>query len=206
MRLRHIALNLAAAVAFAAAAAHAQSAQPTASRLIELSAFGGLTGTYTGLSGGRNLGITAGVDVTLPPLFGWQPSIEGRGNHWIDAGKIVAEKSAMGGVRLERRLLVPGLRVYGDILFGRGEMDYQNGGYPAPGGNFLYLASNGPVVSPGAGAEYRLTESISALADVQFQHWDTPAKPSGSVWSTPITLGVRYRFNFNRHGYARAPK
>lgn len=183
--------------------AHAQS-EPTASKLIELSTFGGITGTYTGLSGGRNLGITAGVDVGLRSYYGWRPFLEGRGNYPVDGGHIDAQKSALGGIRLERHVL-PSLRVYGDLLFGRGEIHYENGGYPSLSGNYLYLRSTGPVISPGAGAEYRLTENISGVVDVQFQHWDTPATPSGSLWATPITLGARYRFNFNRHGYASAP-
>jgi len=65
LRLRNLALNMAAAAMLFAATAYAQSAQPTASKLFELSTFGGLNGTYTGLSGGKNLGITAGVDVGI---------------------------------------------------------------------------------------------------------------------------------------------
>jgi opacity protein-like surface antigen len=198
-------LNVVAAAALIAVNAHAQNAEPTASKLIELSAFGGVTGTYTGLSGGRNLGITAGVDVGLRSYFGFRPYLEGRGTYPIDGGEIDAQKSALGGIRIERPLL-PSLRVYGDFLLGRGEIDYQNGGYPAPGGDYLFVSSTSTVFSPGVGAEYRLTPHISALADVQFQHWDTPATPSGTLWATPITLGARYRFDFNRHGYASAPR
>jgi hypothetical protein len=207
LRLRKIALNWAALVAVAAGlfagTAHAQ--QPTASKLLEISAFGGLTGTYTGLSGGRNLGITAGVDVGLRSYYGFRPFLEGRGTYPMDDGHIDAQKSALGGIRVERFVL-PGLHVYGDFLIGRGEIDYENGGYPSLSGNYLYLSSTSPVVSPGIGAEYRLTEHISALADLQFQHWDTPAAPSGSLWAKPITLGARYRFNFNKHGYAVGPR
>jgi len=210
LRFRNVALNWAALVAvsaaFVAGTAHAQSSQPTASKLLEISAFGGLTGTYTGLSGGRNLGITAGADVGLREYHGFRPFLEGRGTYPVDDGHIDSQKSALGGVRVEHHLLVPGLRVYGDFLFGRGEIDYQNGGYPSLSGNFLYLSSTSPVVSPGVGAEYRLTEHVSAFADVQFQHWDTPATPSGSLWAKPMTLGARYRFNFNKHGYAVGPR
>lgn len=204
MRLRNFALNLAAAVAFFAANAHAQIAQPTANKLFEISTFGGINGTYTGLSGGKNLGITAGVDVGSRSFYGFRPFLEGRGTYPIDPGSIDAQKSALGGVRVERHVL-PGLRVYGDFLLGRGEIDYQNGGYPAPSGEFLIINSTGNVFSPGAGAEYRLTDHLTGLVDVQFQHWDTPATPSGHLWATPIMLGARYRFNFNRHGYPVAP-
>ena len=46
-------------------------AKPAGTQQLQLSAFAGLTGTFTDLSGGKNLGITAGVDLTflrLPPL------------------------------------------------------------------------------------------------------------------------------------------
>ncbi len=209
MRLRTVALKWAASLAvlaaFVAGTAHAQDSQPTASKLLELSAFGGITGTYTGLSGGRNLAITAGVDVGIRSYRGFRPFLEGRGTYPIDDGHIDAQKSALGGIRVERSVL-PGLRVYGDFLIGRGEIDYQNGGYPSLNREYLYVASTSNVISPGVGAEYRLTEHVSAVADLQLQHWDTPATPSGSLWAKPITLGARYRFNFNRHGYAAGPR
>ena len=204
MHFRNLALNLAAATVLIAANAHAQSSQPTASKLFDISTFGGINGTYTGLSGGKNLGLTAGVDVGIRSYRGFRPSLEGRGTYPIDGGHIAAQRSALGGIRVERSVL-PGLRVYGDFLLGRGQIDYQNGGYPSPDSNFLILRSTGNVFSPGAGAEYRFTRQLSGLIDVQFQHWDSPATPSGTLWSTPIMLGVRYHFNFNRHGYPVAP-
>ena len=206
MRFRHLVTNLIAVTFLAAGPASAQLSGATASKLLELSAFGGMTGTYTGLSGGKNLGITAGVDVGIrPSFFRFRPYFEGRGTYPIDGGQIDAQKNALAGVRLVREMR-PNVRVYGDVLFGRGAINYQNGGYPSPGGNFLFIRSTSNVFSPGVGAEYRLTTDISALADVQFQHWDTPAAPSGSIWAKPITVGVRYRFNFNRKGYPSAPK
>lgn len=196
---------MAGAVALAGAAAQAQNSSPTADKLVELSAFGGLTGTYTGLSGGRNLGITAGVDVGIRSFHGFRPFLEGRGTYPVDDGHIDAQKDALGGIRVERMIL-PKLRVYGDFLLGRGEIDYQNGGYPSLDGHYLFLSSTSNVYSPGVGAEYRLTEHVSALADVQLQRWDTPATASGTLWAKPITLGARYRFNFNRHDYAVGPR
>ena len=40
-------------------------ALPTAKRTLQLSAFGLLGGTYTGLSGGRNLSVTLGGDLSF---------------------------------------------------------------------------------------------------------------------------------------------
>lgn len=187
-----------AAAGMAAISAHAQAA-PTATRPLSLSAFGGLTGTYTGLGGGRNLGITAGIDFGVHSYFGFRPYLEGRGTYPVDDGQVDAQKSALGGLRVDRQVH-RGLRVYGDLLFGRGEIDYQQGGYPSPSGNLLYLRSTSNIVSPGLGFEYRLTNSFSFVADGQFQHWDTPATASGSLWSKPITLGVRYHL-FNRSSF-----
>lgn len=204
MRFRRFATTILAVTVLWAAGACAQSG-PTASKLLEISGFGGLTGTYTGLSGGRNLGITAGVDIGVrPSFFGFRPYFEGRGTYPIHDGHIDAQKSALGGVRMER-MIWPSLHAYGDFLFGRGEIDYQDGGYPSPNGNYLFLRSTSTVISPGAGAEYRLTKNLSGIADVQFQHWDTPATPSGSIWAKTMTIGVRYRIDFNRKGYPSAP-
>jgi len=203
LRLRNFVLNLAAVAALVAPNARAQSA-PTAEKPLELSTFGGVNGTYTGLAGGKNLGITAGVDLGIRSFHGYRPFLEGRGTYAVDGGTIDRQKNALGGVRVERFIL-PKLRVYGDFLLGRGEINYLNGGFPDPSGNFLILSSTSNVYSPGAGAEYRLTSSFSGLVDVQFQRYETPATPSGTLWSKPILFGVRYRFNFNRHGYAMAP-
>jgi hypothetical protein len=203
LRFRHLVTKLIAVTALSAGAGHAQSS-PTATRLLEISTFGGITGTYTGLSGGRNFGLTAGVDVGIRSYFGIRPYLEGRGTYPIDGGHIDAQKDALGGVRVER-MIRPSLRVYGDFLLGRGEIDYQNGGYPSLSGDNLYVRSTSNVYSPGVGAEYHLTKDLSGLVDAQFQHWATPATPSGGLWAKPITLGVRYRFDFNRKGYPSAP-
>lgn len=200
MYLRNFVRTLAFAL-LASALAHGQ-ANPTASRSLEISAFGGLTGTYTGIRGGKNLGITAGVDVGLRPFSGFRPYLEGRGTAAIDGGHIDSQKDALGGIRVDHHLLVPGLRAYADFLIGRGQIDYENGGYPSLTGPFLYTRSVTNVISPGLGVEYRLSEHLSGLADFQFQHWSTPVTPSGAVWSRPMTVGVRYHFNFNRKGYA----
>jgi hypothetical protein len=200
LRFKNLVVTLTCAACLAAVHAGAQ-ATPTASKLFEISAFGGITGTYTGLSGGRNLGITAGLDVGLRSYHGFRPILEGRGTYPIDGGEIDAQKSALGGIRVEHGVL-RNLTVYGDFLIGRGEIDYQNGGYPSPDGYYLFLSSTTTVLSPGAGVNYRFTDHFSGFLDGQFQHWDTPATPSGSIWAKPLTAGVRYRFNFNRHGYA----
>ena len=43
-----------------ACAAVAQEAHPTATRQLQLSAFGAVSGVFTGLEGGKNFAVTAG--------------------------------------------------------------------------------------------------------------------------------------------------
>jgi len=100
--MRHIKalapLVLLIAVTFAATIGRAQGV-PTATQQLQLSAFGGGTGTFTDLEGGKNLGITAGVDLTYLPLRLARPSFEIRGTYPIDKGTISSQKSFLLGPR-----------------------------------------------------------------------------------------------------------
>ncbi|SNT21677.1 hypothetical protein SAMN05421770_105213 [Granulicella rosea] len=189
------------ALALALAAAprlHAQAAVPTATQLMHLSAFGGVTGTYTGLQGGRNLGITAGVDLGVSSFFHYKPGIEVRGTFPVDSGGYVGEKSVLAGVTLEHTYFHI-YRPYVDFLVGRGALDYQRGGYPSPDGYYYYVQNPSNVLSPGAGLNFDFSHSFAAKADVQFQRWNTPVTTSGHIYSKPLTLGIVYKFDFNGH-------
>jgi hypothetical protein len=187
-----------------ASSAVAQSA-PTASRGYELSAFAGATGTYTGLQGSRNAAITAGVDLGFHPFFGLLPAIEIRGSYPVDSGAIVGQEDVMGGLRVQKRY--NRIRPYVDILFGRGQLNYQNGGYVVVAQDFRYLQSTSNVISPGLGFEVDATEHFALLLDGQYQHWDLPfgtgANPAipGSVYAKAGTIGVVYRFGWLQHGH-----
>lgn len=178
----------------------------TASRGFVPSAFAGITGTYTGLNGGRNLGITAGLDLGFRPFFGLLPSVEVRGTYPINNGSIVGQEHVEGGIRVQKRIRA--LRPYADFLFGRGEMNYQNGGYAVPSQAFRYLQTTTNVISPGLGLEADLTPHVAVLLDGQFQIWSVPFDPSGKsansshIYSFPGTIGVVYRFNWLQHGHA----
>jgi hypothetical protein len=185
--------------------AEAQSI-PAASRDVVPSVFGGITGTYTGLNGGRNLGITAGLDIGFRSFWGFQPSLEGRGTFPIDNGQVVGEEHAEGGLRVQKR--IGPLRPYADFLFGRGELNYQNGGYPVPVQAFRYIRTTSNVISPGLGVEVELRPQLALLFDGQFQIWNVPFDPSekttngGHLLSFPGTIGVVYRFGWLQHGHA----
>ena len=185
-------------------AASAQSS-PTASRTLQPSVFLGISGDYTGLEGGKNLSLTAGADLGLPQSFGFTPAIELRGTYPVDSGQIVGEESVEAGIRVSKRYTR--FRPYADLLFGRGELNYQNGGFIVPAQSFRYLQSTTNVFSPGIGTEVDATDQLALLVDAQFQHWNipfstgnNPAAP-GSITSKVITIGVVYRFGWLEHGH-----
>lgn len=193
-----------AAALFAPLAVLAQST-PTASRAFDPSAFLGISGAYTGLNGGRNLGITAGVDLGFHPFFGVLPAIELRGTYPAASGTIAGEESFEGGLRVQKRY--HRIRPYADILFGRGQLNYQNGGYIVPAQDFRYLQSTTNVISPGFGFETDITDHFALLLDGQYQHWGVPFTPNGSgtassaIYSKVGTVGVVYRFGWLVHGH-----
>jgi hypothetical protein len=181
---------------FAAVAAHAQ-ATPAYVQPWELSAFGGVTGTYTGLSGGKNLGITAGVDLRAYTFRRYMFSGELRGTYPIDAGTIDSQKNALGGLKVGRDF--GRIHPYADILAGRGLIDYQGTGYINPSQTLIYTSSPSTVISPGAGVDLDLEDQLALKLDAQFQHWDTPVTASGSLYAKALTAGIVYRFDFNHH-------
>lgn len=206
LRLKHFApFLLACSVACLCTFQVRAQSLPTASRGVIPSVFGGVTGAYTGLNGGRNLGLTAGFDLGFKPFFGLLPSAEVRGTYPVDNGSIVGEEHVEGGIRLQKRY--GRVRPYVDFLFGRGELNYQHGGYPVPAQAFRYLQTTSNVISPGIGFEVDMTPRLALLLDGQGQIWHVPFDPSGSsadsghIISYPGTIGVVYRFNWLDHGH-----
>lgn len=181
------------------ASAHAQAA-PTATQQLELSAFGGATGVFTDLLGGHNASITAGADLRVFSYHRYLPSLEFRGTIPVHSGTIDGQKSFLGGLKIDRDF--DRFRPYADFLVGRGQIDYQRGGFTV--GPLTYLSTTTTVLSPGLGVDYMVTDHWSAKADFQYQFWDTPVVPSGSIHPKVLTLGAVYRFDFN-HNY-RHPK
>jgi opacity protein-like surface antigen len=177
-----------------ASAALAQEALPTAVRPMQLSAFGGVSGVFTGLSGGKNFSITAGGDLALPNYRRVRPVIEVRGTYPADRGLVDSQKSILGGLRVDF-LLGRRIHPYGDFLLGRGETNYRFG-YLF--GNQVFLLTTTNVFSPGAGFDYNLTDHWAVKVDGQFQHWSEAPTPSGTIYSKIGTAAVVYRFGFGR--------
>ena len=157
-----------------------------------------MSGVFTGFGGGKNFSITAGGDLGLPVWHRLRPVVEVRGTYPMDRGLVVAQKDAMGGLRVNF-LLGRRIHPYGDFLAGRGEMDYR---LDYIFGAKVYGDTTTWVYSPGAGFDYDLTDHLSLKVDAQLQHWggDTP-NTKGRVYSSVGTVGLVYRFNFrNRNG------
>ncbi len=170
---------------------HAQ-AIPTATKPLGFSVFGAATGAYTGLAGGKNLGITAGGDIGFQPYHLFYPSVEVRGTYPVDDGKVDAQKNILFGLRVER--YYSRLRPYADFLYGRAKIYYQDGGYPNSTSTLLFLNSVSNVFSFGGGLDYTLTDHFALKVDAQAQHLSVPVTTSGAIYSKPITIGVVYRF------------
>jgi hypothetical protein len=185
---------LAATLPWATSAA-AQQAHPTASRTLQLSAFAGASGAYTGLANGRNFSVTAGADLGLPIYRFLRPTLEVRGTYPIDGGDVDSQKSILAGGKVEF-LPTRRIRPYGNFLIGRGEMDYKNGGYYFDYSMYKLTTTN--VLSPGFGFDYDVTRHLSLRADGQYQHWGEAPTPSGAVYAKVGTVGVVYRFTFDR--------
>lgn len=193
-RLTFAAASLAALTAPGLARAQAV---PTATRSFRFAAFGAATGTWTNLSGGRNLGITAGVDLDLPTFGRFRPAAEIRGTYPVDGGQVDAQRNILGGLRVGT-LFGQRLFPYADAFFGRGRIDYHAPGYQQPGTPVFYTISSSNVISGGGGIEYRLTQTFSAKADLQINHQQTPVTASGSLNSTAVNLGLTWRPHFTR--------
>lgn len=172
-------------------------ALPTATQLFQLSAFGGFTGTDVGLGGSRNLGATAGVDLGIGRYFGLQPALELRGTDAAQGGIVSSEKSLLIGGRVAHKY--GRIQPYVDLLYGRGILDYGRGGYPNSTFTLLYTHTAGNVFSPGGGLDLAVTEHFGAKIDGQYQRFSTPVTASHQIYSVPLTFGVTYQFDFNRH-------
>jgi hypothetical protein len=171
-------------------------AAPAGTQKLQLSAFVAATGTFTGFEGGKNLGITAGADLTYLGLRLFHPSFEARGTYPIDKGHISSQKNFLLGPKVEYPL--GKFHPYADFLIGRGQIDYHSPGFIF--GNTLYISTNTMVYSPGVGVDYNFTHNLALKADAQFQHWNTPVIASGTIHPVALTFGVVYNFDFNpRH-------
>jgi hypothetical protein len=176
-------------------AAVAQEAHPTATRQLQLSAFGAVSGVFTGLEGGKNFAVTAGGDLGLPAWLGIRPTIEIRGRYPTDHGLVDSQKDILGGLRVDF-LLNHRLRPYGDFLFGRGQMNYGLTGYDFNGYNYALTTTY--IDAGGVGFNYDLTERFAIKIDAQVERWGAAPTSTGRIYTAVGTAGLVYYFNFDR--------
>jgi len=169
-----------------------------ATRPLQLSAFAGGTGTYTGYDGGQNASITAGADLgfgnyTYHSLL---PSIEIRGTEPIYNGHLNAYKHFLGGIKIERSIPFHQFHPYVSVLFGRAEITYNPPGRLNPAGTVLYQQTNSSMFTGSAGFDYDVKSWLAFKAELMAQHYDTPVTTSGTALGTSITFGAVYRFGY----------
>lgn len=179
------------------ASARAQNPRPVAVQPMQLSVFGGVSGVYTGLHNGRNLSVTAGADLALPPVHHFRPGLEFRGTFPMNKGHVDSQRSILGGARLDYPI-GHSFHPYGDFLFGRGQMNYGPNGYFY--GNYQYILTTTWVYGVGAGVDLPLAHDFLLKVDGQYLHWGSAPVPGGGIWSKTGTIGMVYIFDFNRHG------
>jgi opacity protein-like surface antigen len=184
-------------LSLAACSIAAAQATPTAIQRITIYGFGAATGTYTGLDGGKNLGITAGADIGFRPFHSYYPYLEVRGTYPVDDGHVDAQKTILYGLKVAR--FYGHFHPYVNLLFGRDKIDYQDGGYPNAAGTLLFINSVSNVFSVGGGLDLDITDQIALKLDGQFQRIGVPVNASGDIYSKPLSVGIAYRFDFNHH-------
>jgi hypothetical protein len=178
-----------------ASLAHAQAGGAAAVDGL-LSTFAALTGTQTGLGSGRNLGITAGVDLGFQPFHGLYPSLEARGTYPIDKGNVDSQKTLLGGLKLAVPLpFIPRIRPYGTALFGRGSINY-GAGYEVPGTPIFYTISHSNVFDLGGGVDLKLSPHLDLKLDAQAQRFSTPVTVSHHLYATTANIGFVYHLLF----------
>ena len=181
---------LALLLGFAATRAQAQDV-PAAIARIQFYGWAGVGGNFSGLQLAKNGDVEAGLDLEVRAFHGLYPAAEVRGLYPFAKGSVVAEKNLLGGLRLGRH--VRNFAPYGDVLFGRGELNYLNGGQLTPDGTFDVFSNTSNVLSFGGGNDWFFTNHLAVKGDFQFQRYATPVTTSGNLYSKVFTVGVVYR-------------
>lgn len=167
-------------------------AVPTAIQRLQVSTFGGVSGVHTGFDSGRNLDTTVGVDLGFLPHYSLFPSLEVRGTYPVDKGQVDSQKNILVGPKVA--LHYGRIHPYGDFLFGRGQINYQNGA-TNPVRTAFYVQSVSNVFSPGAGLDFELNEHFALKADAQFERYSSPVTDSRHPFAKIVTFGNRVPFH-----------
>jgi hypothetical protein len=168
----------------------------TASRRITPSVFAGVAGVDTGLDSGHNLSLTAGADLAFLPDSCLHPAIEYRGTYAFANGQVDSLKTHLGGIKFSKPYRR--FRPYADLLAGRGETIYANGGHQVPGKLIFYTRSSSNVFSLGGGTDIFAAGHIALKLDFQMQRYSSPVTTSGHVYSEVVAAGLVYVFHIGK--------
>ncbi len=171
-------------------------ASVTARRLLTPSVFVGATGVETGLDSGRNLSLTAGVDLSFHPVWRFKPALEYRGTLALDKGQVDSLKNNLFGIKGFTNL--GRLEPYVDLLAGRIETTYAGSGYRLPDTNIFYTQSSSNLFAVGGGADFLATNHFAVRVDLQLQHASSPVTSSHSVHSATGMIGLVYTLTLGR--------
>jgi hypothetical protein len=199
LRLKTISYALLLLPLFAGTCAWAQ-AKCTASAPLDISFFGGLSTASLGVAGARETALTTAVDIAVRQVAGFHPSFEVRAMQPLSSGQALTESSLLGGLRLNRTF--GKVQPYADFLFGRAQLQYENGGITVPQTNVVYTQSAGNVYSAGGGVSIEVSQRISIRADAQFQLVSSPVVSSKRIDTVPFTIGVVYHLPSTQRGHA----
>jgi hypothetical protein len=100
----------------------------------------------------------------------------------------------LAGLKLSTRYHL--LQPYANILAGRGETTYANGGYRVPNKLIFYTQSSSNVFSLGGGTDILATQHLALKVDLQAQRYSSPVTTSGHLYSETATIGLVYVFLF----------
>ncbi len=170
-------------------------ASPTATRDINVSTFGILSGVHTGFESSKNLSFTAGADIGFLPHWGLYPSLEIRGTIPLASGNAASQKNLLAGLKLAK----PYGRItpYVNFLVGRAEFRYKT--YPlTPDYSNYYVQSTSNLFSPGGGVDFSVSNQLSFKVDAQVGLYSSPVTPSGRGVLSSVSIGLNYRFSFER--------
>jgi hypothetical protein len=186
--------------------AHAQATY-TATRLSELSVFGGYTYTTPDYSYYKDNGGAFGVDLARYNRSRYTPALEVRAD--FNSGPVISEDTYMGGLRVHTDFHQR-YHPYVDFLVGIGKVTYPVQRYlPAP--TVVTIHDQGLAYSYGGGMNIDITPSFMLKLDGQQQSINlgpnSEVAPQDSTFSLApvvLTVGVTYRVSFHKwtsHGH-----
>jgi hypothetical protein len=166
----------------------------TASRSMDIAAFGGYSGAYTDYGNTRAQGAIAGIDITRFFHLPIYPSLEVRAN--MLHGTVIDEDSYLGGLRAEYPL-AHRLHPYADALVGVGTLHFKFA--PIPG----YTGDRSVLLSYGGGIDVDIFRHLQLKIDAQYQNWNlgpngTSVTQTGNFTLTPTVgiVGLEYHIPF----------